>query len=409
MPYQDLTRAVPPIFLPLGFLARLPYALVPLATLQLLHSATGSYRFAGAAAGAQSLAIAAGGITLGRLAERCDLRRIGVVAAVINAAAIGALIGSTRTGQAGMMLAAIAVGLTQPQVGPLVRVHWSYLARSRGHGRELISSALAYEAAADELSFLVGPALLGAFASLSTPLGTATPLAGGAVLLLGAAVPFALLYHQQPSHPQPNISQHGSRRATHLPVDGLPVARLAMMFCAMALMGMIFGVLQTGITAYATETGEPGMAGLLYAGLGLGSTAAGLAYVTLPQRFRLAQRYLTFTALLFVGMVILVLGEVLIPLPVAVVLAGAAVAPYMISVYALTEQLAANRVATAMTFLAAGGPVGTAAGQVLGGAVVQGHGHHAAFNLAPATAALALLLAAVVVATDRVRRGRPNP
>lgn len=171
MSYRDLARAVSPLFLPLGFLARLPYAIVPLATLLLLRSVTGSYGFAGAAAGAQSLAIGAGGVLLGRLAERFDLRRIGATAAALNAAAIGALLAATQTGRAGMLLAAIAAGLTQPQIGPLVRVHWSYLARSRGHQPNFIGSALAYEAAADEVSFVVGPALVGVLTSVPTPLG----------------------------------------------------------------------------------------------------------------------------------------------------------------------------------------------------------------------------------------------
>lgn len=226
------------------------------------------------------------------------------------------------------------------------------------------------------------------------------------MLLLGSALPFALSYQPQPRLVQPRQAEPvipADRKPSH---TGLPVARLAAMVAAMAIMGAIFGILHIAVTAYAAETRLPGGAGLLYAGLEVGSAAAGLVYAALPQRFSLPMRYLTFAALLVVGMGFLVLGEVLIPLPVAVVLAGAAIAPYLISVYALTEQLAPARVATAMTILAAGGPVGTAAGQVLAGAITQDHGYRAALALAPGAAALALLLAAAVVTGDRARHRR---
>src|SRR5687768_13943399 len=85
--YAQLARTVPPLFLPLGLLARLPYATTALATVMLLHAATGSYAFAGAAAAAQSLTMSVGGLAAGRLVERFGPRRLGAVAAAANAVA----------------------------------------------------------------------------------------------------------------------------------------------------------------------------------------------------------------------------------------------------------------------------------------------------------------------------------
>jgi hypothetical protein len=140
MSYRRLVRSTNPLFLPLGILARLPYAIAPLGTLLLLKDTTGSYAFAGAAAGAQSLAIAVGGIAVGALANRIEPRTLGSVAAAVNALSTIALIASSRGDRSSMLIAAVLVGLTQPQVGPLVRAHWSNYLHTRR--RELLPTAL---------------------------------------------------------------------------------------------------------------------------------------------------------------------------------------------------------------------------------------------------------------------------
>lgn len=368
MSYRALLHETRPTFLVLGFLARLPYAMAALGTLLLLQSATGSYGFAGAAAGLQNLAIAAGGVIAGRLTERLGLRRLGALTAVANAAALGGLIAATHLGRPAMLAAAVAVGLAQAQIGALTRTHWSQVAGSRAG---LLASALSYEAAADEASFIVGPAAVGLLAAIATPV----PVAAAAALLLVAALPLARRYAE------PGRIHHATGRAA------LPVLRLAPLALAMAFIGAIFGVLQIGVTASAS----PGAAGLLYAELGLGSALAGLAYGWLPARFGFRARYRTFAGTLLAGMTVIALGGVLLPLPVAFVVAGATVAPYLISVYALAERASAGRVAVALTVVGAGGPVGTAVGQTVAGALVDGHGARAAFVLAAVLAGLAVL------------------
>jgi predicted MFS family arabinose efflux permease len=373
MPYRQLLRGDSPALLIFGLMARLPYAMTPLGTLLLLRSTTDSYGFAGAAAGAQSLAIGAGGLLAGPLIDRLGLRRFGAVAAVTNTAAIAGLLTATLAGEAAMAAAAALVGLTQPQVGTLLRVHWSYRADARP---QLLPTALSYEAAADEVSFVAGPAAVGLLAGLASP---AAPLTASATLLIAGGLPLAGLYAPRPA------------RRGHEPAGKaqLPVVALAVMVAAMALMGGIFGALQAGVTAYAEGAGTPGAAGWLYAELGLGSAVAGLAYAWLPRRLDVAARYRAFSVCLALGMA----GMLLLPLPVAFAVGGVTVAPYMISVYTLTERLAPERVSTMMTVVCAGGPVGTAVGQALGGMLVDTHGHGGPLALAPSLAGLAALLA----------------
>ncbi|MGW1255685.1 hypothetical protein ACWD5Q_10960 [Streptomyces sp. NPDC002513] len=76
----------------------------------------------------------------------------------------------------------------------------------------------------------------------------------------------------------------------------------------------------------------------------------------------------------------------------------------MISLYDLTERLApAERAAVAMTILCAGGPLGTAAGQAVSGALAETHGTGGALVVALAVAAGALLLALSATMADRGR------
>lgn len=390
MSYRSLVRVAGVGFFPLGFLARLPYASSALSTLILLQASTHSYAFAGLASAAQSVAIAVGGPVVGALADRHGHRTVGVLAAVANFAAWAGLLAASQGTRPSMLVAATLVGLTQPQVSPLVRVHWSRIVRARGE-RHLLSAALSYEASADEMSFVAGPAVVGLLATI----GPAAPAVLTMILIAAATLPFALLHADRDSPPKvapDDVRPH------------LPRRPLAVMFAAMAAMGVIFGAVQTAVTVYADTIGEPGTAGLVYAEFGIGSALAGAACVWLPQRFSLRARYVTFAAMLFVGTLVLFAGARLVSVPAAVAVASFTVAPYMISLYALTERLAPpERAAIAMTVLCGGGPLGAAAGQAVSGALAEAHGTDGALLVAVAGAAGALLLALTAAMADRSR------
>ncbi|MCI3276763.1 MFS transporter [Streptomyces cylindrosporus] len=391
MSYRSLLRAAGAGFFPLGLLARLPYATSALSTLILLQTSTHNYAFAGLGGATQSIATALGGPLVGTLADRHGHRVVGVVAAIANFAAWAALLAASLTGgRQGMLVAAALVGLTQPQVGPLVRVHWSRLLHARGE-RELLPAALSYEASADELSFVAGPVFVGLLTSLS-PLA---PTIATMTVIAATTLPFAAVYAHPAPHQQPTAPQEKPR---------LPRRPLAVMFLAMAAMGAVFGSLQTAVTVYADAIDEPGAAGLVYAEFGIGSALAGVACAWLPRQFTLRARYLSFAATLCAGMLVLFVGARLLSLPAAVAAASLTVAPYMISLYALTERLApAERAAVAMTVLCAGGPLGAAVGQAVSGSLAQSYGIDGALLVAFTAAAAALLLALSAFLADRRR------
>jgi hypothetical protein len=350
MSYRALTRSTPAVFFVLGVFSRVPYAITPLGSLLLLHHATGNYAFAGIAAGAQSIAVAAAGLAAGGLAANFGIRRLGMTLTVLNALAAVLLVAAGMTASRSAMLgAAVLVGLTQPHVGLLVRVHWSH---KLGRGSTILRTAFSYESAVDELSFVIGPVIAGLFATLWPGAG---PLLGMALLLVGVSLPFASMYRNHMPE---------RRRAS----GPFPVRRMAPLVASMALLGAIFGSIQAASTAQTTTN-----SGLLYACLGVGSALSGIAYAWLPSSFRIDPRYIVFSLTLVLGMAMLLL---LSPWPpVGILIAGFSVAPYMITLYALTDALVpAARLPIAMAVLGAGGPVGTALGQAMTGILVESSG-----------------------------------
>lgn len=364
MSYRALARSAPVTFFLLGVLARLPYAMTPIGSLLLVQHATGSAAFAGLAAGAQSIAIAVSGFAAGGLAVRLGTRRLGTHLAVLNAVAAVLFVASAGSRPA-MLACAVLVGLTQAHVGFLVRVHWSH---TLGRGTALLRTAFSYESAVDEVSFVVGPAAAGLFAAVVPGAG---PLLGMAILLLGAALPFATRY---------------ADGVPTRPVGTFPLRRMALLVLSMAALGAIFGAIQT---AAIVEAG--GGAGFLYACLGIGSAVSGVAYGWLPRSFQVEHRYVTFSATLLLGMGVLALS----PWPVVgITVAGFCIAPYMITLYALADAIAPpGRLPIAMAVVNAGGPVGTAAGQSVAGALADGAGLAAAWLVPAGCAGFAVVVA----------------
>lgn len=428
--YRDLVRITGPWFLVLAFLARLPAAMGPLGVITLVVAATGSYGTAGLAAAAFGVGAALGGPVAGTLADRFGQRAVGLATAAVDAAAYAALVLAVTGGlsNAVLPLAALA-GFATPQVGPLVRVRWAVLLGDRGQQRQL-PTAMAYEGAVDEASFLAGPALVGILA-LSGWAGA--PLLVASVLTVLAAVPFALHRTVPPVLRAPRAvletdvrqaggvrpadgarqvggAEAGSATAQRVDVAGqagsagradaagrMPFARVAVLVAVMSVIGVVFGATQTGVTAFADSIGSAGSAGLIYAVLGVGSAVAGLAVAWLPESLGPVSRYIWSAAALVAGTAALLFAHSTLTALAAVVVLGVTAAPYLISGYALAGRLCPPRHAgMVMTLLASGVVAGVSLGAAVAGRLADAYGYRGAFAVPLFAAALGLLLATLV-------------
>lgn len=406
--FARLPRLAGRSFLPLGIFARLPLAMLTVGTLTLVTSNSGSYALGGTAAGAVGIGSALGAPILGTLADRRGQRPVLLFAAALNTAAVAALIlaaallGTSGGFTAGVLAAAFLSGASCPQVGPLARVRWMALTSqgSAPDNRRDLDTALSYESTADEITFVLGPALVGILASLLAPW---LPLALAAAMTI-TLVPAFATHHTHRAVPvtwRPageRTSEQGTARRS------LPAA-VAVPVVAMVCMGTFFGSAQAALSSFSAQYATSEIAGLLYAVMGLSSAAAALSVAYWPQRFGLSWRWVASAALMAALAALLLVPASLGSMVLVLLILGLPVGPVMVTVFAVGGAVApAGRLGTVMTALASGIVAGTAIGSAVGGRLAQDHGYSAAFLVpACAAAALALLGAAAAVVLQRRR------
>jgi MFS family permease len=393
-------------------------AMGQIAVLLLVAHTTGSYGAGGVAAASLALGSAVGGPAGGVLADRFGQRIVLLVSGPVHALGLVAVTLLARADAPVPLLLAVCAlaGVFVPQVGPLGRVRWVALVSREGSAAQSsarLGEAFAYEGAADEATFVAGPALVGVLATAASP--AIAPLVAAALSLTTVSW-FAVHWTARLVEPRARSAERSAAvslgddvvaavtpqttgRRPRLPGG----ADTAVLLLGALALGTVFGGTQAGVTAFTGELGRPGIAGIVYAILGLGSAVAGLASAALPARFRLSRRLVAFAAALAVLSVPLVFVGSLPLLCVAVGLFGCAVAPYLITVYALAERtVSIDRAASVMTFVASAIIVGYATGSSTAGFLGDDHGSRAAFVVPVAAASLALVTA--LLARGRMAR-----
>jgi len=413
-------------FIPLGLFARLPLAMLTVGTLTLVTSVSGSYAVGGTAAGAVGIGSALGAPVLGAMADRRGQRPVLMVAAALNAFAVLALIASayatTPAGAfpAALLAAAFAAGASCPQVGPLARVRWMALtsqkapgspaADSRAANKQDLDTALSYESTADELTFVLGPALVGILASLVAPW---LPLALAAALTITLVPAFAIHrthravpVHRKVPREHPRVGNAGSNQtAPKASGRSIPWA-VALPVLAMVCMGTFFGATQTALSSFAAGFAASEIAGLLYSVMGVSSAVAALSVAYWPQRLTAPARWLLGAVLMAALAFLLFVPSSAAGMVLVLLVLGIPVGPVMVTVFAIGGLISPpGRLGTVMTALASGIVAGTAIGSAVAGQLAQAQGYSVAF-LVPVAASVALVLLGAASAVV-IRQKRP--
>ena len=395
--YRTLLRTVGPAYVAVAFVGRIPLAMSQLGTLILVSTETGRYALGGAAAGALAVANALGAPFAGGLADRIGQRSVVLGQSLAGALGLLALVEATDRDLGAPTIIAVAAlaGLAIPQIGPLARVRWGPIVRGSDDRRRLLDAAFSYEGAADEASFVLGPALVGVLAVIADPSGA---LVCAAIVLAAFGSWFAL-------HPTAALTGSDSRPGQAR--GRLFGAAFLVLVLAQMCVGMVFGGTQTGSTVLATDEGQPGLAGVIHATLGVGSVIAGLAVTGLPERVLYATRMLVSAFGLLLLSAPLLLVDSIGPLIGVIALLGFAVAPYMISNFALAGHLVADdRIGMAMTMLAGATGIGYALGSSVAGRLADAlTSHTPAFAVTVTAAGIAVVLS--LAAQRLLRDARP--
>lgn len=395
--YRRLFALTGPLYVVVAFLGRLPLAMAQLGSLLLVTGATDSYAAGGASAGALAVANAVGAPLAGTLTDRIGQRPVLLVQSAVGTVGLVALVVLSAGHGADqpwwpLALVAAGAGLFIPQVGTMARVRWRPISRRAGaEDRDVVDAAFSYEGAADEASFVLGPALVGAVGAVLNP---AAAIIAAAVLLGAFGTWFA-------AHPTARLV--GASRAAHLSRDGRLLSPALVVLAAVQLsIGMVFGSVQTGTSVLATAAGEPGLTGLLHALLGVGSVVAGLAVVAVPETFAYENRLRVFTSVMVVLSLPLLAVDGLLALCLVLLALGVAIAPSMITTFTVAERITPVRhLGAAMTVLAAVTGLGYALGSSVAGRLADWGGHTPAYAV---TVLATVLAAAVALGGARVLR-----
>jgi predicted MFS family arabinose efflux permease len=375
-----------------SIVARLPLVMLSIGLLVHAQHLTGSFAAAGIVTGAYAVAVGVGGPLLGQLVDRR-----GQTAVLLSSAfAAAVLLVATAVLPSGAPLAALialatGIGLATPPLGACLRTLLPALVPEPGDLR----AAYAVEASAVEIAWVSGPPLalaVGALWSTGAALGVA-----GLVLLAGTAA-FAAHPASRGWRPAPGTARPrgGSLRAPGM--QTLVIVLIAV--------GVLFGAVEVAVTAAAQTLGSTTAAAPLLALWGAGSLVGGLIATRLGGGAHNGAGLGWVLAALTAGHVALVpAAGSLLALGAVLFVAGAAIAPTFATVYGLVDEATpAGTMTEAFAWLATATAVGGALGAAAAGSIADHGGPVAAFALAGAAGALAVLATTLRPGTLVARR-----
>ncbi|MFF1696734.1 MFS transporter [Streptomyces sp. NPDC058257] len=386
-PYARLFRIPGATAFTIGnLIARLPMGMFSVSAVIMIAGARGSYALAGAvtATGLATTALVAPWTA--RLVDRYGQARIAVPATALAALGSLSLLLCVHYGAPGWTLfASYAATATTPNTGGMSRARWAHLLKD---DERAVHTANSFEQAADELCFMLGP-VLAAFLC-----GALFPEAGtliGVVLLLTGVLLFAA---QRTTEPPPR-GRTATKEKSPLHARGMPT-----LLAAFLATGAVFGSMEVVTIAFADTQGHKAAAGAILALQAAGSCAAGLLYGTLkpsgPPHRRHVLCVTAMAALMTLPLLAATLTGSLLVLAGALLVAGMATAPTMVTGMTLVQQRTPEgRLNEGMTLAVTGILGGIACGAAAGGWVVE-HLSPAQGYAVPVTAACCALLLSIV-------------
>lgn len=371
----------------IAFVARLPFAMMVVGVLTVVVSARGSLSLGGLTSAAVGLGTACFGPLLGAAADRFGQRVVLLVLAIANGAALVlfTLVVYGDTAEPLVLLAAVGIGATAPQVAPMSRSRLVTIITDRmpeAVRARTVSGTMAYESAADETVFVFGPFIVGLLASALAPWA---PLVGAAVLTVVFVGAFAL----HPSARTVSAHRDSTGRAPSA-VSELFDVRLLIVVAGILGVGMFFGTMLTSLTSFMADRGAPEQAGLLYGVMGVGSAILALGVAWLPARFSLRARWLIFSGILLLGSLLLLVVDTPATMMIALAIMGIGIGPTLVTQYSFgASRSPLGRSATVMTMLGSGIVVGQSLGAAVAGELAESLGTDSALMLPIIAAAVA--------------------
>ncbi|MET9135263.1 MFS transporter [Streptomyces parvulus] len=365
-----------------NLMARLPMGMFSVSAVVMIAGTRGSYALAGAVTATGLAATAVVAPWTARLVDRHGQARVAVPATLVAALGSLALLLCVRYGApAWTLFTAYAATATTPNTGGMARARWNHLLKGDA---DALHTANSFEQAADELCFMLGPVLAAFLCTAVFP--QAGTLVGVVLLVTGMLVFTAQRSTEPPARPRPAAS-------APLRAPGMPP-----LLAGCLAMGGIFGAMEVVTIAFADAQGHRAAAGVVLALQAAGSCAAGLLYGAVRPAGSAAARLpwcvAVMAALLTLPLLAAALTGSLPLLALALLVAGMATAPTMVTTMTLVQRRTPEgRLNEGMTLAVTGLLGGMACGSAAGGWAVEHASVAAAYGIPVTAAAVALLLA----------------
>ncbi|HTZ92625.1 MAG TPA: MFS transporter [Streptosporangiaceae bacterium] len=384
-----------------GMIGRAPMSMFGLGTVLLIAASTGRYAVAGLVSGAGSIGYAASAPQVARLADRFGQHRVlrPLIAFFATACVVFVICAELNAPVWLLMITGCLAGSSMPSLGSMVRARWSALLRDP----EALHAAFALESVVDEMTFVIGPALV-------TVLATAVPPAGVLlcmVLSVGGTLFFAAQRQTEPPvrprpeqakpdrrpEGEPAIAAAGdsatrTRWGIRLPAPGL-LTMAPLYYC----LGTMFASIDLSTVDFAQREGHKPLAGFILGTYALGSGIGGLWYGSRAWRAPLERRFVLTLVLTVAGVLTFWTQPSLISLDAGMLVAGLTISPTLIAGYGLIERQAPPaRRTEAMTWLSSTIAVGVATGSSICGRIIDTAGPRWGYGFAATVGVVAVTI-----------------
>jgi predicted MFS family arabinose efflux permease len=401
LPYAEIFR-IPRAwrFSLAGIIGRMPMAMFGLGVVLLISAVTGRYGVAGSVAAAGSLGGAASAPQIARLVDTRGQHRVLVPLVLVFVSSVAGLIIAVELDAPdwALFLPGIVAGATMPSLGPMARARWSALLGSSPR----LHTAFSLESVADEVCFVLGPAIV---TLLATQLHPAAGVASAALLCLAGTLWFASQRSTEPrvrargargdgESPQAGGSPGGSSprgRAVHRPL--LPAPGLVVLIPVYLCLGSMFVAIDLSTVAFAAHAGHKPLAGFVLGCYALGSATGGLWYGTRSWKAPAWRRLAIALTMTVAGVCTFWAMPNLLLLTLVIYLCGMTIAPTLIAGFSLLEsQALPGRITEAMSWLTTGISVGVALGATAVGFILDAFGARWGYAFAAASGGASVLL-----------------
>lgn len=405
LPYAEIF-AIPRAwrFFVAGIIGRMPIAMTGLGIVLLISALTGRYGVAGSVAAAAALGTAVAGPRIARWVDRYGQRTVIVpVAGAFALSVLGLVIAAQlRAPSWAFFPPGIAVGATMTSLGPLTRARWSMLLA----GSPRLHTAFSVESVADEVCFVVGPALV---TMLSTQVHAAAGITAAVAFGVAGSLWFASQRSTEPPATRParatqslapsperacppSPPSHPARqRATREPrfaARGMTVIVPVYLF-----LGAMFVTIDLSTVAFATVLGHKAVSGLLLGIYALGSGSGGLWYGSRTWRVPASRRLAVTLCLTVAGVCTFWAMPNLVVLAGVLYFCGMTIAPTLVAGVSVVEANALpGRLTEAMSWMTTGITVGVAAGSTAVGFILDGLGPRWGYAFAAACGCAAAIV-----------------